>query len=170
MNINQIKNLTYAFRIALDSIVADKQFGRLHIFHSFPRGCCTYTSDLLAEYLIDNGIPRNQICSVSGESISQQYAHCWLCINNSLYVDVTADQFNYTSYFKDYQPIPNCYLVSCDSPSLYDLFDKNLTKYSYRVGIDSYSYDTSNKLRFIYNAIINRIDTDTQGGSHRGLL
>ena len=61
MDYDLILKLASELRRALDIVVSKGEYGRLSLFAGFPNGCCTYTSDLLAEYLIENGIQRERI-------------------------------------------------------------------------------------------------------------
>lgn len=59
-------------------------------FHSFPRGCCGDTSELLAAYLEDQDL--GNFAYVSGWSRAKDSSHAWL-ERDELIIDVTADQF-----------------------------------------------------------------------------
>lgn len=156
MNINEIELLAFEFRIALDAVVNQKQYGRLSIFSTFPKECCRYTSDLLAEYLINNGVKRERLCMAESQTIKYKYTHCWLIIDRKYCLDITADQFNDKLYFNGYKPIPSC-CVKLNGTYLYELFDDEKTTYMYNVGIDTYGGDIPYKLDVVYNAVINEI-------------
>lgn len=49
MGYDLIIQLASEFRRALETVAAKGEYGRLSLFAHFPDGCCTYTSDLLAE-------------------------------------------------------------------------------------------------------------------------
>ena len=153
MSMNFLKRLAYEFYEGLDFVSRKKQYGRLTVFGGFPNGCCRYASDLLAEYMIDNGIARERIQMVEGETKEKGYTHCWLMIDDTFYVDITAGQFNGKSYFKEYQPIESSCVVPKDT-YLYECFDNKKMQYIRNVGINSYSYDTPFKLKVIYEAVI----------------
>ena len=151
-----LNQLVYEFRKALEIIVDKKMYGRLYLFESFPKGCCGYTSDLLATYLIDSGISRERIQLLNSETKEEKYTHSWLMIDNRFFVDITADQFNGKTYFKKYEPIPSCCIVPCNT-YLYECFDKEKMEYTSCIGIDSYSGDIPPKLREIYDLVIRQI-------------
>lgn len=153
-----LKEIAYEFRKALEIVVEKGLYGRLTVFRSFPRGCCRYASDLLAEYLMNNGIENKRIQMVEGELNECGYTHCWLVVDNAVYVDITADQFEDKPYFQEYEPIPSCYVVSCEGRSIHELFDNDKEKYLYKVGIDSYNEDISMKLHMVYDAVIQQIE------------
>lgn len=160
MDIVRIIQLAKDFRSALDIVVEKNQYGRLTIFRHFPKECCSYTSDLLAEYLMENGIPMERIQTINSMSNAEDYTHCWLLIDDDIFVDITADQFNGKTYFKEYEPIPKCYVASCQRKYLYDCFKNHHAKYSRNVGIHSYSGDTPTKLQALYDAITRQIKSD----------
>ena len=158
INIDYYEEIAYKFRKALESVVKKQLYGRLMIFRSFPRECCRYTSDLLAEYMMEQGIPRESIKMIEGESHKEGYSHCWLLIENSIIVDITGDQFNKEPYFKKYMPITECYVESSDYASMHDCFNNSNMRYLYNVGIDSYTGDVPFKLQVVYDAILEQMD------------
>lgn len=161
MSIDYIEQLACEFRDALDVVAKRKLYGRLSIFQCFPRGCCRYTSDLLAQFMLDNGIEANRIEMVEAETNEDNYTHCWLMIDNVLFVDITADQFNEELYFKRYTPIPACCLVSRDT-YLYECFNRSKMQFLQNVGIDSYGGDIPFKLQVVYDAVIQQINIKRQ--------
>ncbi len=65
-------------------------------FRKFPNGQCGHASDILAQYLIDNGI-----CPVKyvngtyyGDDFNDKWSHTWLVVED-LIIDITSDQFKY---------------------------------------------------------------------------
>ena len=91
-------------------MVDRKQYGQLTVFASFPDGCCRYASDLLAEDMMSKGIIRERIRMIECTTMEEEYTHCWLTVDNTYFVDISADQFNKKAYFKKYKPIPECYV------------------------------------------------------------
>ncbi len=59
-------------------------------FDTFPKGCCGDTSDLLAQWLWDNGYESRYYC---GRRAPDQRTHAWLEVDD-LVVDITGDQFS----------------------------------------------------------------------------
>ena len=157
MDINTIRQCAYDFRNALNFVSKNGQYGWLRIFAHFPYECCRYSSDLLAEYLIDKGVARERIQHVNGETKRENYTHCWLLIDNRYFVDITADQFNGKTYFAAYEPIGKCCVVERDT-YIYELFNKDKTTYTYNVGLDSYGGDIPFKLKIVYEAAIKQIE------------
>ena len=162
MDIEFLKEIVFEFREALEKVVYKRLYGRLIIFGSFPSGCCRYTSDLLAEYIMQHGIPMEDIQMIEGESHKKGYTHCWLLIDNFLTVDITADQFSGINYFKKYEPISRCYVAPCDMPSVHECFNNFKMQKIYEVGIETYGGDISNKLKDVYNAVLEQIDANSQ--------
>ncbi|MBR3750163.1 MAG: hypothetical protein IKK58_00155 [Clostridia bacterium] len=95
-SINQIEELATKFR---EAIVKAKSAGEFDdvVFKNFPSGCCGDTSDLLARYLLNNGI-KTKYASGAYHNIS----HAWLITNNGIIVDITGDQFHDELEFMNY--------------------------------------------------------------------
>lgn len=89
MGYDLIIQLASEFRRALETVAAKGEYGRLSLFAHFPDGCCTYTSDLLAEYLIENGIQRERIQVLNSKASKGYDTHCWLMIDDMYYLDIT---------------------------------------------------------------------------------
>lgn len=90
-----LEELVRNFRNAIERAQDNSEPGEF--FRKFPTGQCGNTSDLLAQYLIDNKI-RN-IEFVSGtyysdnpEDPDNKQSHAWLLVNG-LIIDITCDQF-----------------------------------------------------------------------------
>lgn len=160
MDINFITELSCKFRKALEYVSNNRLYGRLTLFAGFPNGCCRYTSDLLASFLIDNGIPVEHIQLVEGETKKFGYTHCWLMIDKKIYVDITADQFNGKIYFKKYEPISTC-IVTQIGTYIYECFDEGKIQFSKNVGIDTYIGDIPSKLGAVYAEIIKKLNGDS---------
>lgn len=157
MVIEEIKQLACEFRQALEVVSRKNLYGRLSLFRDFPNECCTFTSDLLATYLVENGVQENRIQILNSETKKHQYTHCWLMVDNSMFVDITADQFKNKPYFQKYEPISSCCIVPAGT-YLYELFDKNKTNYSSFFGINSYDGSVSSELKVVYDAAIQQIE------------
>lgn len=156
MDADLIYELAFEFRCALDIVVRQRKYGRLTIFANFPNGCCRYTSDLLAEYLIEMGIKRERIQMISGEANYGSYSHVWLMIDDLYFVDITADQFSNKQYFNKYSPISAC-CVMPKGTYFYEQFANQKIQSTYNVGIRTYSGDTPERLQVVYNAVVEQI-------------
>lgn len=157
MGYDLIIQLASEFRRALETVAAKGEYGRLSLFAHFPDGCCTYTSDLLAEYLIENGIQRERIQVLNSKASKGYDTHCWLMIDDMYYLDITGDQFSNKSYYKKYGPISNCCFVPKDT-CFFERFANKSLKTSCNVGINTYSGDISEKLQIVYDATVARVN------------
>ena len=157
MDYNLIFQLASEFRHALEIVVTKREYGRLSLFAHFPKGCCTYTSDLLAEYLIENGIQRERIQVLNSKASKGYDTHCWLMIDNMYYLDITGDQFSNNIYYMKYSPICDCCFVPKDT-YFFECFANKSLNASYNVGINFYNGDISEKLQIVYNATVARVN------------
>ena len=94
------------FRKAIEKLRDEGVFNDDFSFHHFPCGCCGDASDLLGQFLLDQGIETWYVCGtyienfvdVCGESNLQ--SHAWLTTDNPdtredfFIIDITGDQFN----------------------------------------------------------------------------
>ena len=159
MDIEFLTELSCKFRKALEYVSNNRLYGRLTLFAGFPNDCCRYTSDLLASFLIDNDISVERIQLVEGQTKKFGYTHCWLMIDETIFVDITADQFNGKPYFKKYEPIPPCVFTKIGT-YFYERFDETKTQFSRNVGIDTYSGDIPSKLKAVYAETIKKLNSD----------
>lgn len=109
----EIKRMASVFRKAIEAAQDNNESGEF--FSKFPTGQCGNTSDMLAQYFIDNGI--SPITYVNGtyygNDFDEMQCHTWLVVNG-LVVDITGDQFKYRE-----EPLKN------DVP----VYVGNMTKY-----------------------------------------
>lgn len=100
---NNIRILVGQFRIAIDRAKEAGEFNDDFSFFKFPRGCCGDTSDLLAHFLLKNGVRTQYICGIyrpaSKENIQ---SHAWLLTNGQIIIDITGDQFRDDPDFLNY--------------------------------------------------------------------
>lgn len=89
-----LEELVFTFRHAIDTAISNGENG--YYFRKFPTGQCGTTSDMLAQYLIDNGY--RQIIYVNGTYYGNTpfecQSHTWIEVNG-LVIDITGDQFKY---------------------------------------------------------------------------
>lgn len=157
MDYDYIVLLASEFRYALEMVASKGEYGRLSLFAGFPNGCCTYTSDLLAEYLMKNGIQRDRIQVLNSRASKGCDSHCWLMIDEMYYLDITGDQFNSNPLYKKYSPISDCCFVQKGTCYFERFINKNLSC-SRNVGIGTYGGDISDKLQVVYDAAVARIN------------
>lgn len=90
---NDLEGLVFNFRKAIEAAQANNEPGEF--FRKFPVGQCGNTSDILAQYFIDNGI--GPITYVNGtyygDDYEDRWAHTWLVVYG-LVIDITGDQFS----------------------------------------------------------------------------
>lgn len=98
-----IKVLAEKFRAAIECAKEHEEKDNLHFFQRFPSGCCGDTSDLLAQYLSDNGIKTFQVRGDFYEPEPQ--SHAWLSTEDNIVIDITGDQFKYNKIY-NYFNIP----------------------------------------------------------------
>jgi hypothetical protein len=93
---NNCKVLATKYRYAIDKALVKGEFINDSSFDRFPLGCCGDASDLLAQYLLDNGINTYYVC---GNYYSKDYitwntqSHAWLMTEDRIIIDITGDQF-----------------------------------------------------------------------------
>lgn len=89
----ELEEIACNFRRAIEA--AKKNHERGIFFDKFPVGQCGNTSDILAQYLIDNKI--GPVTYVNGtyyydDDSHNRNAHTWLFVRNNV-IDITGDQF-----------------------------------------------------------------------------
>lgn len=129
MNITEIRRLASSFRKAIEEAVESGDISlktTKSTMPFFPKGCCDVASDLLAQYLLEEGIHTK---TVHGEyyydNWENKFPHTWLETEDGIIVDITADQFADEAVFKSFSLMP-CY-VGVDR-ALYSLFIENYRK------------------------------------------
>lgn len=90
----EFEQLAYNFRNAIERAKVNNEHE--YFFRKFPTGQCGHTSDLLAQYYIDNGISdiTYVVGTYSGDDFEDIQSHAWLVVNDMI-VDITVDQFKY---------------------------------------------------------------------------
>lgn len=98
-----IKLLANQFRDAIDMARDAGEFNKDFLFYKFPRGCCGDSSDLLAQFLLENDIKTDYVCGTySDGSFDGIWSHAWLLTNRHTIIDITGDQFKSNSVFLNY--------------------------------------------------------------------
>lgn len=93
-----IERYAFKFRQAIEKALVNNEFYRIRPFNNFPIGCCNDASDLLAEYLFENGIKTKNICGTyRNGGFYDKYSHAWLETKEGIIIDITLDQFNDSS-------------------------------------------------------------------------
>lgn len=98
-DIATLKRLSTQFRKAIDIAKDAKEFTSAP-FSNFPHACCGDASDLLAQYLLDNGIKSTYIVGTyHGEGVDDLQSHAWLEVEERITIDITGDQFSQNKIF-----------------------------------------------------------------------
>ncbi len=143
-----ISKLTFEFRNAIEQAIEN---GENILYNKFPKGCCGFACDLLAQYFIDNKI--EPIIYENRTYFTNDYsqAHTWLIVD-ALVIDITADQF------KD-----SCLPLKNDCPAyigpkneFYQLFNSKCGSYHLHFGIEQ-SWSNYNELCEWYKIILKYI-------------
>lgn len=89
-----IRELASQFRMAIDLAKENGEFDGDFSFKTFPKGCCGDASDLLAQFLLENGIKTYYVCGkYYGKSYEDWCSHAWLMTGENVIIDITGDQF-----------------------------------------------------------------------------
>ena len=104
LGLKNIKYIASQYRSAIDKTLAMGEFDNDFSFNRFPRGCCGDASDLLAQYLLDNGIKTYYVCGnyYYDEPTKGAQSHAWLQTEDKTIIDITGDQFKDYSAFLNY--------------------------------------------------------------------
>ena len=155
MYMEELRQLAEAFRTAIEDAISDNALtkeARGTTLLNFPVGCCELASDLLAQFLLDNGI-ETQL--VHGEyqynASSNRFPHSWLKTEDGAVIDITADQFSHNPVFRDYHLTP-CYVG--EHNSFYDLFKVGIRIDDKFTGLNSFNTPFSSKALSLYNIIL----------------
>lgn len=132
-NIAEIRRLAQSFRKGIEKAVERGDISSRTTKSTmpyFPKGCCDVASDLLAQYLLENGLHTK---SVHGEydydDWENKFPHTWLETDSGVIIDITADQFIGKKVFETFSLLP-CY-VGVDR-EFYSLFNEDYREEVFR--------------------------------------
>ena len=110
-----IRRLSIQFRRAIEKARDVGEFERDICFFQFPQGCCGDASDLLNEFLMNNGMSLWYVCGThyyhgksTEEAFYKMQSHAWLTTEdprkNQRYaiIDITGDQFKKQKDYLNY--------------------------------------------------------------------
>jgi hypothetical protein len=121
-----IKRLVNQFRDAIDVAMVAGDFDEDLTFRRFPRGCCGDTNDLLAQFLMENGIRTYYVCGTNRDGSPENYqSHAWLLTDNHILIDITGDQFKYNPDFLNYDK-PVYVGIKDDFHRLFEVEDRDV--------------------------------------------
>lgn len=146
----ELEHFAFEFRMAIERAKAEGEFDSDLTFFQFPLACCGDASDLLAQYLLENGIKSTCVCGNryfdNPETGTQ--SHAWLLVNG-LIIDITGDQFNNQSSYYNYNK--RVYVGKGDA--FHKLFEvENRHTYDFE-GIENLGYVCQSRLFDLYRKI-----------------
>jgi len=149
-----IKRLVNQFRNAIDVARDAGELDKDISFYKFPRGCCGDASDLLAQFLLENGIRTYYVSGtyrdVSFENIQ---THAWLLTDNQTIIDITGDQFRDNPDFLNYDK--SVYVgAEDDFHRLFEVEDRDVHE---NISLDALGSMCQPRLKGLYRKIIKHI-------------
>ncbi len=158
MNAAKTQRLAELFRAAIERAI---ECGAISICNTktplpnFPKGCCEVASELLAEYLLKNGIMTKRIHGeYNYDYCENRFPHSWLETEDGYIIDITADQFRKYSVFNQFELSP-CYVGKRNE--FYDLFKDDYRNDGIFRGFEFISdYDVKN-VKPLYDIVFNHL-------------
>lgn len=148
------KKLVQNFRDAIDEAKANGEFNDDISFYKFPCGCCGDASDLLAEFLLKNGIETYYVCGTYRDgSFDEIQSHAWIKTEDGMIIDITGDQFIYDSSFMNYSK--SVYIGEIDA--FHRLFEVEKRDVRKNYGLKSLEISCQPRLYELYNTIMKYI-------------
>ncbi len=137
-----------AFRNAIIMAISDGEINDLCL-RNFPRGCCTFASDLLQHYLIDKNIKTYYVSGKIGDGWDGD-SHSWLETEDGIVIDITGDQYSDNKNLTFDNPV----YIGPREDGFHNLF-KITDSTEYIVNNDPFIEKTKNEL--IYEIVIRYI-------------
>jgi hypothetical protein len=149
-----IRQLVNQFRNAIDVARDAGEFDEDYSFYKFPRGCCGDASDLLAQFLLENGVKTYYVCGTYRDGGFENFqSHAWLLTDNKIIIDITGDQFRYNIDLLNYDK--SAYVgPKGDFHRLFEVEDRNIHE---NFGLDALGSMCQPRLRALYQKIIKYI-------------
>ena len=151
-DLEKIRSMATMFRKAIERAKYERKL--VGFMTRFPDQTCSYTSDLLQRYLLENGI---FTLYVSGDYRigGKVDSHAWLETKDEIIIDITGDQYNNRNdeFFND------CPVYVGGKTKLYSLFRLNGEKLPYileksPLGMTKHQLEKEEN----YSAIVSLID------------
>ena len=125
------RELAAQFRAAIEHSLATGAFNNLQhrppLILSFPTGCCELVSELLRQFLFENGIESLLVYGDCwDDDCSCTQSHVWLVLKDGTVIDITGDQFKGRNDI-----LKNDVAVYCDLPNEFYSHFKIDEAYSY---------------------------------------
>ena len=116
---HDIHHFATHFRNAIETALDEGAIDGYKYFRRFPNGCCGEASNLLAQFLLDNGISTRYVCGTFYDEFSDDKTpHAWLIADDMIIIDITGDQFKYDASLKNDRPV---FVEQADD--FYELFE-----------------------------------------------
>jgi len=149
-----LERLVYDFRKAIEAAKKNNEPGEL--FRNFPIRQCGHASDILAQYLIDNGFRSVKYVNGTyyGDDIDNKQSHTWLLVDGRV-IDITGDQFKYKEELLNYD-VPVYIGPVTDFHRLFEINPGG--KYEH-FGLD-YDWSNYHDLKTWYEIILQYMDWD----------
>ncbi|EGO5016467.1 hypothetical protein ACJX4N_002507 [Enterococcus faecalis] len=147
-----IENLAKKFRVSIEKARDSGAFDDDIIFYKFPKGCCGDTSDLLAQFLLENGIKTYYIWGIyKPKSYENIQSHAWLLTDDQTIIDITGDQFREKLEFLNYD---NPVYIG-DKDDFHSLFVIKNINVNENKGLDALGSISQSRLKVLYQKITN---------------
>lgn len=145
-----VQRLVSLFRRAIDAAKLNGEFESDFAFCRFPRGCCGDASDLLGEYLLENGIESTYVCGnrYFDDPEEGPQSHAWLLVEGMI-ADITGDQFSDRAIYYYYN-IPDYYGPEDAFHKLFDVEDRDVHPF---YGLKNFSPICLGRLYELYGKI-----------------
>lgn len=160
MSVEKITYWASRFRTGAEKAHEHRLF-RSQPFNDFPNACCGDAPELLAQYLMENYDSNSKYKCVYGsfrdDDFDNFFGHSWLVINDSIIVDITADQrqFNNARMFPQNAFVPCFVGVYSDFHSLFEIQPSQCRDF---YGIETMGEYTFARLKTLYDIIIQNIE------------
>ena len=152
-----IERLAIQFRKAIELAQNAGEFENDFSFYKFPRACCGDASDLLAQFLLENGI---KTWYTYGTFRPSRYegtqTHAWLITSDCQIIDITGDQFRNNRTFLCYDK--SVYVGEIDAFHL--LFEDSDRWVIESKGINSLGIRSQERLKKLYRIIMSYLIVD----------
>lgn len=146
----KVEQLAIEFRMAIEKVKEAGEFETDFSFSKFPSACCGDASDLLAQYLLENGIKSTYVCGNRYFNNPKEgtQSHAWLLVNG-LIVDITGDQFKYNDMYYNYDI--KVYVGKEDAfHSLFEVEERDIHEF---YGLENYDHTYQSRLFDLYEKI-----------------
>jgi len=146
-----IKHLASQFRNAVNAAKDAGEFDKDTSFRNFPQGCCGDTSDLLAQFLLENGIRTYYVYGTYRAGVFDEIqTHAWLFTGNHIIIDITGDQFRYNPIFLNYN---NPVYVGMEDVfhKMFEVEKRNIRANS---GLEALGHNCQPRLKGLYQKIV----------------